>query len=401
MEKMDLAFSDAENAFRQEIGDFISRNLPDDLAEKVRDGHKLEKADHVRWQRILNDRGWAAPNWPAEYGGPGWSTTERYIYDEVAHQFDVPATITMGQDLVGPVIYTFGTDSQKNYFLPRILNYEHWWCQGYSEPGSGSDLASLSTRAVRDGDHYVVNGAKTWTTNAHWADWIFCLVRTDPDAKQQEGISFLLIDMTSPGVEVKPIYTIDGAHHLNNVFFTDVRVPVEQRVGEENKGWTYAKFLLGNERMTIAEVGESKKRLQRLRAIARAEQSEGQSLSEVSSFSSKIAEAAVDLTALEFTALRYLSEEAAGKPIGAEASMLKIKGSELRQKLTELSVEAVGYYALVNDPHRLDDRRNEPPIGPDYAWQSMPDFLHGRAASIYGGSNEIQRNIIAKMVLGL
>ncbi len=307
----------------------------------------------------------------------------------------------MGQSLVGPVIYTFGTEAQKEFFLPRILNYEHWWCQGYSEPGSGSDLASLSTRAVRDGDHYVVNGAKTWTTYAQWADWIFCLVRTDPDVKQQEGISFLLIDMTTPGIEVRPIETIDGVHHLNNVFFTDVRVPVENRIGEENQGWTYAKFLLGNERMTIAEVGMSKKRLQRLKDVAKAEQTDGGTLSQVSAFAQKVAAAEVDLTALEVTNLRFLCEEAAGKPVGAEASMLKIKGSELRQTLTELSVEAVGYYALANDPARIGDGRNEPPVGPDHAWAATPDYLYSRASTIYGGSNEIQRNIIAKMVLGL
>ncbi len=398
---MDLAFSEAEIAFRQEVRDFVAGQLPPEIAERVRSGQHLSKGDHVRWQRILNDRGWAARNWPGDYGGAEWPAGKRYIFDEVVNEFDVPATITMGVDLVGPVIYSFGTEAQKDYFLPRILNYEDWWCQGYSEPGSGSDLASLSTRAVRDGDDYVVNGTKIWTTYAQWADWIFCLVRTDPEVKQQEGISFLLIDMTSPGIEVQPIETIDGVEHLNMVHFTDVRVPVENSVGEENKGWTYAKFLLGNERMTIAEVGTSKRRLNQLKEISRLEVTDGGALGGVSAFAGKVAAAEVDLRALEITNLRYLSEEAAGREVGPAASMLKIKGSELRQRLTELSVEAIGYYAFAAEPHPDLPGRNEPAIGPAHTVTSMPDYLYSRASSIYGGSNEIQRNIIAKMVLGL
>ena len=398
---MELAFTKDELAFQNEVRQFITDNLPKDVAEKVRLGHAVAREDHLAWQRTLNDKGWAAPNWPKEYGGPGWSPTEKYIFDLTYNEFNVPATIKMGVDLVGPVIYTFGRPDQKQLHLPRILNTEHWWCQGYSEPGSGSDLSSLSTKAERDGDHYIVNGTKTWTTLAHWANWIFCLVRTNKDAKQQEGISFLLIDMDTPGIEINPIISIDNAHHLNMVHFTDAKVPVENRIGEENMGWTYAKYLLGNERMTIAEVGSSKRKLQQLKDIAAAEVSDGGALAEVSTFASKVAAAEIDLLSLENTNLRYLAQEAEGKPVGPEASMLKVKGSEIRQRLTELQVEAIGYYALATDPWRDDEGRNEPSIGPEYGGVPMGDYLFSRAASIYGGSNEIQRGIMAKMVLGL
>jgi len=398
---MELAFSKDELIFQEEVREFISKNLPKDISEKVRLGQSVPRDDHLAWQRVLNDKGWAAPNWPVEYGGPGWTPTEKYVFDLTYNEFFVPPTIKMGVDLVGPVIYTFGRADQKDYFIPRILNTEHWWCQGYSEPGAGSDLASLSTKAEREGDHYIVNGSKTWTTFAHWANWIFCLVRTDKDVKQQEGISFLLIDMNSPGIEVQPIITIDSAHHLNMVHFTDVKVPVENRIGEENMGWTYAKFLLGNERMTIAEVGSSKRKLRQLKDIATAEVSDGGALREVSTFAAKIAATEIDLLSLENTNLRYLAQEAEGKPVGPEASMLKVKGSEIRQKLTELQVEAIGYYALATDPARGEEGWNEPPIGPEYGGVPTGDYLFSRAASIYGGSNEIQRGIMAKMVLGL
>ena len=398
---MELAFGDEDLVFREEVRAFIRDNLPNDIAESVSRGRALTKQDIQRWQRILYDQGWAAPAWPEEFGGPGWNATQRYIFDEVMAEFDTPETVPFGTLMVGPLIFTFGTQAQKDRFLPKILTGEEWWCQGYSEPGSGSDLASLQAKAERDGEHYVVNGTKTWNSLAHMADWVFCLVRTSSEGKQQEGISFLLIDMNTPGIEPKPIISIDGAHHLNMTYYTDVRVPVENRIGEENKGWTYAKFLLGHERNSIAEVGLSKQRLRRLKEIAAEEQTGGGTLAEDSTFSGKVADAEISLTALEYLNLRFLAEEAAGQPIGPEVSMLKIKGTELRQKLTELTIEALGYYAVPFEPEQLTDGWNEPPIGPDYAAAQMPQYLYSRAATIYGGSNEIQRNIIAKMVLGL
>ena len=398
---MELAFGDEDLAFREEVRAFIRDNLPHDIAESVSRGRALTKQDIQRWQRILYDQGWAAPAWPEEFGGPGWNATQRYIFDEVMAEFDTPETVPFGMLMVGPLIFTFGTQAQKDRFLPKILTGEEWWCQGYSEPGSGSDLASLQVKAERDGDHYVVNGTKTWNSLAHMADWVFCLVRTSNEGKQQEGISFLLIDMNTPGIEPKPIISIDGAHHLNMTYYTDVRVPVENRIGEENKGWTYAKFLLGHERNSIAEVGLSKQRLRRLKEIAAEEQAGGGALAQDSTFSGKVADAEISLTTLEYLNLRFLAKEAAGRPIGPEVSMLKIKGTELRQKLTELTIEALGYYAVPFEPEQLTDGWNEPPIGPDYAAAQMPQYLYSRAATIYGGSNEIQRNIIAKMVLGL
>ena len=398
---MDLAFSDDDLAFRDEVRAFLAEKLPADIAESVRRGRSISKPDLQRWQRILFDRGWSAPSWPVEYGGTGWDATRRYIFDEVMAEFDTPDLLPFGLLMVGPLIYTFGTEEQKKQHLPGILTGDVWWCQGYSEPGSGSDLASLQTKAVLDGDHYVVNGTKTWNSSAHNADWVFSLVRTSNEGKQQEGISFLLIDMTTPGIDPKPIISIDGAHHLNMTYYTDVRVPVENRIGEENKGWTYAKFLLGHERNSISEVGLSKQRLRRLKSIAGEERSGGDSLMDDQAFAGKVAEAEVSLTAHEYLNLRFLAEEAAGRPIGAEASLLKIRGTEIRQQLTELTIEALGYYAAPFELEQLTDRWNEPSIGPDYAAAQMPQYLFSRAATIYGGSNEIQRNIIAKMVLGL
>lgn len=393
---MQLAFSPEETAFGESVERFVRENLPPAIADKVRGNRPLTKEDHRTWQRILNAQGWAAPLWPVEYGGPGWTAAQHYIFDEVCGRLDAPQQLPFGINMVGPVIYTFGTDAQKRRYLPRILNMDDMWCQGYSEPGAGSDLATLATRAVRDGDHYVVNGTKTWTSLAHWADLMFCLVRTDTSTKPQEGISFLLVDMTSPGVEVKPIVTIDGGHHVNMTYLSDVRVPVANRVGQEGNGWTYAKFLLGNERNTIAEVPQSKQRLRRLKALASAERA-----LEDPRFAIRIAEAEVALTALEMTSLRCLADEAAGKPVGPEASMLKIKGAELRQQITELTLDALGPYAAPYPADAMREGANVPPVGPEDGAASIGDFLFSRAATIYGGSNEIQRNIIAKMVLGL
>ena len=393
---MELAFSAEETAFGETVERFVRDNLPPAMAAKVRDGLPLTKEDHQVWQRLLNKQGWGAPIWPKEAGGPGWSAAQRYIFDEVCGRLDAPQQLPFGLNMVGPVIYTFGTEEQKRHYLPRILHMDDMWCQGYSEPNAGSDLASLQTRAVREGDHYIVNGTKTWTSLAHWADMMFCLVRTGTEGKPQEGISFLLIDMKSPGIEVKPIITIDKSHHVNMTYLTDVKVPVANRIGEENKGWTYAKFLLGNERNTIAEVPQSKQRLRRLKEIARAERA-----LEDPRFAIRIAEAEVALTALEYTNLRCLADEAAGKPVGPEASMLKIKGAELRQQITELTLDALGPYAAAYPTDGLREGANMPPVGPANGVASVSDYLFSRVVTIYGGSDEIQRNIIAKMVLGL
>lgn len=396
---MDLEFTPEERAFRDEVRAFIRDNLPPELAEKNRRNVHLEKDDIVTWHRILHKQGWGAPNWPKKYGGPGWSPVQRYIFDEETAAADAPGLAPFGIAMVGPVIYTFGTEEQKKRYLPRILSMEDWWCQGYSEPGAGSDLASLRTRADSDGDHYIVNGHKIWTTQAHFANMMFCLVRTDQNAKPQEGISFLLIDMNTPGITVRPIISIDEGHSVNEVFLDNVRVPKTNLIGKEGKGWTYAKFLLGNERTTIAEVARSKQRLRRLKEIARAEQAFGAPLLQDPAFRDKVAAVEIDLLALEYTNLRVLAAENAGKGVGPEVSMLKIRGSEIQQTITELACEALGYYAAPYE--RRPDGSNQPPVGPDYAQGRMESFLYYRATTIYGGSNEIQRNIIAKMVLGL
>ncbi|WP_339633973.1 acyl-CoA dehydrogenase family protein [uncultured Sneathiella sp.] len=398
---MDLSFSKEDLAFRDEVREFLASSLPADVKDRCDRGLHPTKEGQIRWQKILNEKGWMAPNWPKEYGGTGWTITQKYI---ASHEFGhaaAPIALPFGVSMVGPVIYTFGNQEQKDKYLPRILNSDDWWCQGYSEPGSGSDLASLQTRAVRDGDHYVVNGQKIWTSFAQHADMIFCLVRTDSSAKQQEGISFLLIDMKTPGITVKPIIGLDKEHSLNEVFFDDVRVPVENRIGEENKGWTYAKFLLGNERTGIARVARSKRQVERLREIAGLERSGGKPLAEDQDFMNKLTRIEVDLMAVEYTELRYLSMIANGKALTAEPSLLKIKGTEIQQRLTSLLVESLGMYGAPYEAERAYEGRNEAPVGPDYAHGPMAEHLYLRAATIYGGSNEIQRNIVSKMVLGL
>ncbi|HEY1638247.1 MAG TPA: acyl-CoA dehydrogenase family protein [Rhizomicrobium sp.] len=395
---MDLSFSPEEEAFRAEVRAFIRENLPSHLKGKVRRGDFHTKEDYLAWHRILYRRGWIAPHWPKQYGGPGWTATQRYIFSEESASAETPQIIPFGLLMCAPVIYTFGSEPQKAKFLPGILSGDDWWCQGYSEPGAGSDLANLKCRAVREGDYYIVNGQKTWTTLAQFADWIFCLVRTDPGVKPQEGISFLLIDMKTPGITVKPIIVLDGVREVNEVFFDNVKVPVENRVGEENKGWTYAKFLLVNERSGIAGVARSKKAIERLKQIAEAETEDGRPLISTDEFSRKVAETEIELSALEFTELRTLAKEARGQMAGPESSILKIKGTEIQQRITELTLEAIGYYAYPN-AHAFGD--NEYPVGPDYAVGQAGHYFNMRKASIYGGSNEIQRNIIAKAVLGL
>lgn len=397
---MQLEFSPEEIAFQQEVRTFIAENYPQNLRSVQDEGHDLSKEDFLSWHRILAKKGWIAPAWPVEYGGTGWTATQRFIWSEELAAADCVGTMPFGLSMVGPVIYTFGTAEQKARFLPGILSGDDWWCQGYSEPGAGSDLASLRTKAVRDGDDYIVNGQKTWTTMAQHADWGFFLVRTDSDAKAQEGISFLLIDMKSPGVTVRPIITLGGEHEVNEVWLEDVRVPVDQRIYEENKGWTCAKFLLAHERTGIAAVARSKRGVEKIKQIARTEMDGDKPLLANAFFKRKISELEIDLTALEFTELRSLAGEAAGKGPGPESSLLKIKGSEIQQRITELALEAVGHYGA---PYfrGFGEGDNEHPIGPDYAHRAAPTYFNTRKTTIYGGSNEIQRNIIAKMVLGI
>ena len=395
---MDLTFSPEEEGFRQKVRDFIAEakpRLPKNLGAPEQ--ARLSKDDYLVWHRLLYEKGWVAPAWPKKFGGAEWSITQRYIFSTEAARAAMPTTLPFGLGMVGPVIYTFGSEAQKEKFLPRILSGEDWWCQGYSEPGAGSDLASLRCRAVRQGDHYIVDGQKTWTTLAQYADWIFCLVRTDPAAKPQEGISFLLIDMKSPGITVKPIIVLDGAREVNEVFFDSVKVPAENLVGEENKGWTYAKFLLAHERSALASASRSRAALMRLKAIAKAELLDGAPLLRDPDFARKLSALEADLMALEFTELRILSREARGEKADAESSILKVAGSEIQQRVSDLAMEAVGYYALPDDLSLGDNEA----VGPDYARGIAGRYFNQRKVSIYGGSNEIQRNIIAKAVLGL
>jgi alkylation response protein AidB-like acyl-CoA dehydrogenase len=399
---MELAFTSKEQAFREQVRGFIREYLPNDLRDKVLTGKHLGREDYLRWHRQLHERGWIAPNWPTEHGGPGWSPVERQIFADEMAEAGTPPVLSFGITMCGPVIMRFGNEQQKSYYLPRILSGEHLWCQGFSEPGSGSDLASLSTRAVREGDHYVVNGQKIWTTAAHIADWIFLLVRTDPTAKKkQEGISFLLVSMRSPGITVRPIITMDGSAEINETFFDNVRVPVENLVGEENKGWTYAKFLLGNERVGIARVGACKREMRRLKDIAAAEPCDDGRLIDTPRFRDKIAQLEIDLMALEITNLRLIASLRDGGAPGAVPSILKIKGSEVQQRLTELMMEALGPYAAPFQREALEEGWNEEPIGPDYAPPLARTYFNFRKVSIYGGSNEIQKNIVAKGTLGL
>jgi len=398
---MDLSFTDEERAFRDEARRFFRTEVPEEIRAKVAHGRHLSKDDIVTSQRILNARGWATPNWPVQWGGQPWSPVQVYLYQDEMQQASVPPPIGFNVTMVGPVIAQFGNDEQKRRFLPRCANADDFWCQGFSEPGSGSDLASLRTRAERRGDKYVVSGQKIWTTLAQYVDWIFCLVRTDPAAKKQEGISFLLIDMKTPGITVRPIVTIDGGREVNEVFFDDVEVPAENLVGQENKGWDYAKFLLGNERTGIARVGASKARVARIKELAALERMGDAPLIEDQRFREKLAAIEVELKALEMTQLRVVADERKrekGRPNPA-SSILKLKGSVIQQQLTELMMEVVGPYVM---PYQApEEGQNEPPVGPEYAAAAGPAYFNYRKVSIYGGSNEIQRNIIAKAILGL
>jgi len=400
---MHVSYSPEELAFRDEVRTFFQTEIPQEILDKQAQHVALDAENQVRFQKILYEKGWIAPNWPVEYGGTGWSLVQKHILDTEMASANMPYIIPFGLGMVGPVIYTFGDDAQKQRFLPDILQSNVWWCQGYSEPGSGSDLASLKTRADRDGDEYVVNGTKVWTTLAQYADWIFCLVRTSSDvARKQEGISFLLIDMQSPGVSVKPIITIDGSHEVNEVHLENVRVPVANLVGEEGKGWTYGKVLLQHERTGTAGVARTQYRLRRLRAQTKKSVRGAAPLGEDRNFMRKIAAIEVELKALEYTELRTLAAVSSGKAPGAESSILKLKGTQLQQAVDELYLEAAGYYALPYVPEQYalgfpkEDR-----IGAGTETDSAPRYFNFRKASIYGGSNEIQKNIVAKHVLGL
>ena len=400
---MDAQFTAEDIAFRDEVRAFFRDSLPERIRHQTEvTPSYVSKEDTREWHQILYKQGWVAPNWPEELGGTGWTPTQKHIFEEEYQAANAPRLSPFGLIMVGPVIFSFGTEEQKQEHLPKILSGERFWCQGYSEPSSGSDLASLRTRAVRDGDEYVVNGQKIWTSHAHHADWIFALVRTDPDVKKQEGISFLLIDLKTPGIEIRPIISNDGCHYLNEVFFTDVRVPVSNRIGEENKGWTYAKFLLGNERTSVAGVGKSKMKVDKIIAAAKEERgNDGKALWDDPAFRNRVNEVATKLSALEAINLRMLAAETAGKAVGPEASMLKINGSEIEQALNVLLSEALGYYT---QPYELDSLRidaNVDLIGPEFGRGVMTEGLLRQAATIYGGTNEVQRDIIAKHVLRL
>jgi alkylation response protein AidB-like acyl-CoA dehydrogenase len=398
---VNLEFSPAEVQFRAMVREFLRDRLPADLREKVLNFKRLTRADWLRWHRILHEKGWSASSWPKEFGGPGWSIMEQHIFDEECSSAGAPPVIAFGVRMVAPVIMAFGSQEQKDFFLPRILSGEHWWCQGYSEPGSGSDLASLKTRAERRGDVYVVNGQKTWNTLGHFADWIFCLVRTDSAARPQAGISLVLIDMKTPGISLRPIELFDDEREVNEVWFDNVEVPVRNRVGEENKGWTYAKYLLAHERVNIAQLGQSKRELKKLKQLAARERSGGRPLIEDARFRDHIAELEIEMLALEFTVLRVLKEDGSKSNPGPESSLLKVRGSDIQQALTELKMQALGQYALPYIPEALDAGWQGEPAGAEQWAPLTGRYFNMRKTSIYSGSNEIQRNIIAQRILGL
>ncbi|WP_213954869.1 MULTISPECIES: acyl-CoA dehydrogenase family protein [unclassified Variovorax] len=398
---MDLKFTPEEEAFRGEVLHFLRDKLPERLSHKVKNGLRLTRDDMLQWHAILHARGWLANHWPEQYGGPGWSPVQKFIFENECALAGAPRIVPFGLNMLGPVLIKYGSEAQKQHWLPRILNGEDWWCQGYSEPGSGSDLASVKTTAVRDGDHYIVNGQKTWTTLGHYANMIFCLVRTNREAKAQSGISFLLVDMNSPGVEVRPIITLEGEHEVNEVFFNDVRVPAENLVGEQDKGWTYAKFLLTYERTNIAGVGFSVAALEKLKRIAGKVRRNGRPLAQDPQFAARLAKVEIDLENMKTTNLRVIAAVAGGGVPGAESSMLKIRGTEIRQEISSLARRAMGPYAQPFIEAALHEGHDEAPVGPAEAAPAASLYFNNRKLSIFGGSNEIQKNIISKMILGL
>ena len=402
---MDLNFTPEEEAFRTEVQGFLRDKLPKQLADSVKNGQRLSKTDQQEWHDILNERGWLANHWPEQYGGPGWTTVQKFIFDTESAIAGGPRIVPFGVNMLGPVLIKYASEAQKQYWLPRILSGADWWCQGYSEPGAGSDLASVKTTAVRgtdaEGDHYIVNGQKTWTTQGQHANMIFCLVRTNREAKAQAGISFLLVDMDTPGVEVRPIRTLDGDSEVNEVFFTDVRVPAENLVGEENKGWTYAKFLLTYERTGIAGVGMSVAALEKLKLVASKVQRNGRPLDQDPAFAARMARVEIDLENMKTTNLRVIAAVAGGGAPGAESSMLKIRGTEIRQEILSLTRRAMGPYALPFIEEAQYQSYADVPVGPAEAATAAANYFNYRKLSIFGGSNEIQKNIISKMILGL
>jgi len=398
---MDFNFTEQETNFRNEIKNWLSNNLPKNISEKVRKYQRLYKEDYEIFMKKLNDKGWLALNWPVEHGGTGWNSVQKHIFEEEIVKANAPRIVPFGLNMLGPVLIEYGSEKQKKYYLPRILNCEDWWAQGYSEPGSGSDLASLKTIATDKGDYFLVNGQKTWTTLGQHANKIFCLVKTDTKCKPQEGISFLLIDINSSGVEVKPIITLDGEHEVNEVWLTDVKVPKENLLGEINKGWTYAKYLLTHERTGIAGVPYSKSAIDHLKAIASKINKNELPLIKDPIFSSQIAELEIDINAMEIFNLRTVSAASEGKAPVMESSLLKIKGSIIRQKTSDLLRKAIGPMALPYISEQFDEGWNEEPIGPEYAGQIAKKYFINRKISIYGGSNEIQKNIVAKSAFKL
>ncbi len=399
---MDLRLTDDELLFRDEVRSYFKEALPADIRAKSVLGQRLSKDELKRWQKILHDKGWATPAWSREWGGTGWSSIKQYIFKEELHMAPAPEPLSFNVNMIGPTLIAFGTQEQKQHFLPKISSLEYWFCQGFSEPGAGSDLAALRTTAVRDGDHYVIDGQKLWTSTAHHADWCFLLVRTDPQAKKQQGITYLLMDMRTPGITVRPIITLDGNHETNEMFLENVKVPVANRLGEENKGWDYAKYLLGHERSGIARVGISKMRLRRAVDLARRVPVGGATLADDPRFKERVAALEVELKALEITQMRVIAESGrntSGKP-DPKASILKLKGSELQQAATGLLLEVAGYEAFEFDAEFVCGLR-EGTEDLDWARAVAPNHFFARHVSIVGGSNEIQRNILAKTVLGL
>ena len=400
---MNVSFTDDELQFRDEVREFFANEYPQDVLDKQARAIPLTRDDFVRFHKALYKKGWAAPNWPSEFGGTGWSTVQKYIFATEQGRVNAPPALAFGVNMVGPVIYTFGSPEQQQRFLPDILEFNTWWCQGYSEPGAGSDLASLKTRADRDGDEFVINGSKTWTTLGQYADWIFCLVRTSSDvARRQEGISFILVDMKTPGISVKPIILLDGEHEVNEIHFDNARVPAENLVGEEGKGWTYGKVLLQHERTGAAQVAKSKYRLQKIRERAQRSIRGAAPLAEDGNFMRKLAAIDVNLKALEYTELRTLASVKSGKAPGPESSILKLVGTEIVQAIDSLAMEAAGYYALPYIPEQFDaDFLDDLRVGEGNEADSALEYFNNRKHTIFAGSNEIQKNIISKRVLGL
>lgn len=394
---MDIKFSAEDLAFRDEVRDFFTQEYDSSITAKFSSAAGTDyKEGIVAWQKKLHAKGWVAPGWPKEYGGTDWSATQKFIFETERGLAGIPDVVPFGLKMVAPVIYTFGNEEQKARFLPRILESDDWWCQGYSEPGAGSDLAALNTTADYAGDNYIVNGRKIWTTFAQYADWIFCLVRTSKGMRKQQGISFLLIDMNTPGITVKPIVTIDGKHSLNEVLFEDVAVPTENLIGEQDKGWTYAKALLAHERTGMAEVADSTRMLDSLKQRASVEVNGGKAMIDDPIFQMRLSDIEMELMALEYTELRVFASMAAGGMPGPESSLLKIKGTEISQAIHELQLQLASFYGGA-----LPENLSADELGHDFAFEARGKYMYGRAATIYGGSNEVQRNVIAKAVLGL